>query len=78
MPLKNKINAVLRSRLPAILALAYAIFGAAWVIVNNRFLAGFSSNSATHALIDLLFIAITGCIFYLLFKSWREPLPAMP
>ena len=75
MPLKNKINAVLKSRLQAIFALAYAIFGAIWVIVNNRFLAGLSSNPATHTLIDLLFIAITGCIFYLLFKNCTRSLP---
>ena len=78
MPPKNKINAVFQSRLPIVFALAYVACGALWLIINDRFLNGLGTASVIHTLIDLLFVAVTACVFYLLFKRYKRaslPLP---
>ncbi|HYG13772.1 MAG TPA: PAS domain S-box protein, partial [Methylophilaceae bacterium] len=76
MPPKNKINAVLQSRLPIVFALAYVACGAIWLVINDRFLSSLGAHPVLHTLIDLLFVAVTACVFYLLFK--RRKMASMP
>ena len=76
MPPKNKINAVLQSRLPIVFALAYVACGAIWLVINDRFLSSLGAHPVLHTLIDLLFVAVTACVLYLLFK--RRKMASMP
>jgi len=63
---------------PAKVALLYAVFTALWIVASGYLLTFIVDDPLLHIrleiAVDLMFVAVTGGLLYLLLKRWQEPL----